>query len=290
MLSFKMKFKKIFSTVGSALAISFCLAQPAHADDAAVLTLIWQNTVGILAAVNDVPNFIANWINPDTSKTTSTIQSYFAKGSQAYQQEYTSNADLQTKLMKDFFGDSVTTGTMPYANDLAYISLRGGLYFNPDPRKDNSIDPAYNYTKFAAGLNITHPFPATDWRGGQGSIDRYKNYYNTITAVQSFSAWVLGQDYSGFKLGFPLEQQQWNLLNQASNSDWFQQVASESIGIVLRQILMYDSQVYVLLTQMIRTQREQLTAQAMTNTLLVLINQTNEDVLARRAQGTMPTP
>lgn len=288
---FKRKTKKIFTL--SAIALS--LATPAFADDGgngnieALLTLIWKNTVAILGDVDSLPNYVANWINPDTSSGTATIQGYFSNASQGYIQEYVANvSNQQSQFMKDFLGADATATSFPNANDLTYQTLMGTLYFNPDPRKNSSVDPAYNYAKYAAGLNITHARPMGTWRGKSTAIQQYNNYYNSVMAVQSFNAWVMGQAYSNYKTGFPFEKQQWNLIAQASNSNWFQEVASENIGVVLRQILMYDSQILVALTQLLQTQREQLTAQAMTNTLLVLSNQTTENYLAKDAQGALP--
>lgn len=289
MFSFKKHFKKIIVGSLTVFAISLVAVKPAYAQNAIedLLQKIWQNTYYILADVNDLPSFIANWINPDNTQTTATLQGYFSAASTGYTDEYKLNAfTTQSQLLKDFFGPKPPDNV----NDLSYVSILGGSYVSPDPRKNNNsnIDPAYNYTKNAAGLTITHPVADNTWAGKDEAIKRYMNYYNTVNSVQTFDSWVLGQTYSELKSGFPFAKQQWNLIAQASTSDWFTQVASENIGVVLRQILMYDSQILVALTEMLRVQKEQLQASAMTNTLLVLSNLQNESYLIKDAQGKIP--
>lgn len=289
MFSLKSKTIKIIASVCATLTVGI-LPTNALADDAnieTILTNIWNDTYWILADVNGLPNFIANWINPDTSPGTATIQGYFSSASAGYSQVFMNNAStVQNRLLSDFFGKG--SAAPQNANDLSYGSVLGWPFVSPDPRKDNSIDPAYNYTKNASGLMITHPVPTSSWNGRSDAVNRYVNYYNSVESVQTFDAWVLGETYSELSLGFPFASQQWNLIKQASTSNWFSEVASESIGVVLRQILMYDSQILVALTEMLRIQKEQLEAQAMTNTMLVLTNLQSENYLVKDAQGKIP--
>jgi hypothetical protein len=63
---------------------------------------------------------------------------------------------------------------------------------------------------------------------------------------------------------------------------------SEKIGYVLRQILLYQSQTFVLMTQIVQLQKQMVSAQVMTNATLVAVNQVNERVLAADAQGVQP--
>src|SRR3990167_392363 len=260
------------------------------------LKQIAQNTKGILTKVNQLPGFIQElttlavaWLNPDTSTVTATAQNNFAQWANAVQLEGGKLPDYEQPLQKDLLGTGVTTTTVPYANDLTYSTLLGTPYFSPDPRSGgsnntNPPDSAYNYIKNAASDNVSHILPPTNV-ASQVDYRNYVNYYSTISAVQTYNCYTLSQLYADYKNNNQLTTLQSTLITQASSSDWFAQVASESIGIVLRQILMYNSQIYVMLTQSLATQKQLLATQAMTNSLLVILNLYNENTLVKRATG-----
>jgi hypothetical protein len=111
------------------------------------------------------------------------------------------------------------------------------------------------------------------------------HYYNTVMAAESFNGYVLANQYAESQTNNGLSQAQLSLVTQASSSDWIANVASEQMGMVFRQLLMFESQLYVLMTQMLQTQKQLLIAQAMTNALLIATNQMNEGILASKAQG-----
>lgn len=296
------RLKKWIAVLAATVAIS-ALSTPARAQstDAAslgYLAQIAQYTNGTLQAVNNLPtymnalvSFAMAWLSKDTSKSTATLQADFANVTNAIVQGSASQLSLQQQLTRDFFGSTVTPQTLPSANDLTYQTLLGAPFFNPDPRKtDNSPAPdsAYNYTKNVSGINITHVIPALNWRGSQFNQQKYAAYFVTISAIQTFNAYILSQLYTDYSNGNTLSKAQLQLVQDASNSDWFAQIASENIGIVLRQILMFNSQVFVLLTQMLDTQKKLLETQAMSNSLLILLNQQNEDLLIKKATGVLP--
>jgi hypothetical protein len=79
------------------------------------------------------------------------------------------------------------------------------------------------------------------------------------------------------------------LVTQAGNATWLKNIAAEEIGIVLREILVFQSQSYVLLTQLVQTQKQLLTATVMSNTLMIQNNRQNEAYLAAKAQGVTPS-
>lgn len=206
------------------------------------------------------------------------------------------NNNLQNQLTYDFLGDKVTVESAPYVNDLTYQTLLGKPYINPDPRIATymkslnlaglkNLDPARNYIKNIAGVNIRHVLPDDNWKGGDVDKQNYKNFYNTISSIQTFNFHILGEIYADYKNGGAASAQQAKLIQQASNSDWFSQVATEPVGLVLRQLLMYNSQLLVIANQLLQTQKEMLAAQAMSNTLIVLGNQFNETLLLNRATG-----
>lgn len=263
------------------------------------LSAIAQYTYQILVRVNNLPQylegfgaFIAAWLSPDKSDTTAKLQANFSTSTNNILQNANTQLGLQPQLIQDFFGSSVTAATLPYANDLTYQSLLGMPYFPTDPRKigqSGTIDYAYNYTKNVAGLNIKHITPGiAGWHGEKLDQQHYKSFYDTVTSIQTFNAYVLSKLAAESQNGDPFSKTQLALIQQASSADWFSQVASESIGIVLRQVLMYNSQIYVLLSQLLQTQKQLLEIQAMNNTLLILLNQQNEEIALRRATGSMP--
>ncbi len=236
--------------------------------------------------------YLNEWlITPDANDKndkTAELQANFSNYTNTALNTTSINNELQKDLTQDFLGSNVTTVSAPYANDLTYQTLLGFPFFNPDPRNQSQnpkIDAARNYIKNTAGLNIQHILPQDNWKGSDAAKQKYQNFYNTVASIQTFNIHVLGEIYSDYKNGGAASAQQASLIQQASNSGWFSTIASEHIGLVLRQILMYNSQLLVVATQMLQTQKEMLAAQAMTNSLLVLGNQFNENNLLGQATG-----
>jgi len=174
-------------------------------------------------------------------------------------------------------------------NSLTYQNLviPGFVYSGSLAKGDP--DYAYNYVLNAAGITIPHLYPQTAWRGQPYDQAKYKVFYNTVTSIQTFNAYVLGRLYAEYltsQSGTGYTQLQNKLIQDASSTNWFTDVSTnESIGTVIRQILMFESQLFVIFTQMLDTQRQMVTAQTMTNTLLMLQNQGNEDLLLKNARG-----
>lgn len=234
----------------------------------------------------DLLALLNSWILPDKTDTTSKLQLTFVNNTNAMVQNSDTQNSLQRSLMKNFL-KGVTASNVDYVNDFTYQTLFGKPYIKKDPR-GQKIDASLNYLKNVAGLNIFHQIPAPNGKGKGSDQDKenYRNFYTTISAIQSYDAYVLTELYLtnlGGKDSFSKKQNA--LMEQASNSTWFAQVASESVGVVLRQILMYNSQTFVLLTELLKTQKQMLAAQAMSNTLLVLGNQFTESQLLSRATG-----
>ncbi|MBX3709927.1 MAG: hypothetical protein KIT56_10780 [Gammaproteobacteria bacterium] len=282
------------------------------------LQLIEQHTRNILQKVDLLPNYLANaselvlaWITPmtpDNSPPLKTMQAPFTQlgdlllQSQAKQAEMlaTMNSDLLNNDGKNVFnannGHPNSTGiaspsTLWYANDLVYSSVLGTPFFAKDPRvqpgaPSSNINLPYNYIKNAAGLNLYHKIPDPSWKASDART-RYQSYFNTVMAAESFNGYILSHQAAE---GNQLNTLQTTLVTQATDpQNWFAQVASENIGFVLRQILLYQSQTFVLLTQLIQLQKQMVTAQAMTNSLLIAANQVNENLMVSSAQGVQPT-
>jgi hypothetical protein len=250
--------------------------------------LIYKTTLAILANVQDLPTLIEAWLAPDTSDATSTFQENFIK----YINYTTQNDNAQIKLtneyfMKDYFSDSLS-----YPNQMSYTTLLGAP-FSPDIEKDkngNSLD-AYQLIKNAAGLHFQHAAPKDlgAWKGSDDAKQKYLAFYKSVSTASSFNAYILNGLYADYLNNFNLSNKQKELLQQATDTAWFEQIASEDIGIVLRQILMFNSQTYVMLLKLYETQKQQLAAQSIANTLLILNSYLSEKDLYYKAIGTSST-
>src|SRR3990167_1504811 len=284
--------KKMIITLGlSSLLFGTCITN-ALASDTAILTAIQQNTAKILSAVNNIPLYITQMIQfalnmqmADDSKSTQAMQASFATTGNAIIQNLGTQLTLAPKLNADLLQGATQTN-LPFANDLTYSSLAGAPFFNPDPRDRPGAPPVsnfqYNYIKNASAVGITHAAPQAAWRGGTIDYKRYANYYNTVMAAESFGGYALSQQLADAQNNNGLSQAQASLVAQASGSAWIATIASEEIGKVLRQILMFDSQLYVLMTQVLQTQKQLLTAQVINNSLVIAANQMNEFLLVSK--------
>ena len=193
-------------------------------------------------------------------------------------------------LQNDFF-TGITSANLPNANDLSFGSLINQPYLSPDPRTQSggsTVNAPYNYMKNAAGINITHVLPGTDWKGTQNDQAKYTAYYNAVSAVQTFNGYALSQLY--FDSMLSLNASQNALVTQVSDAtNWFATVTSETIGAVLRQILVFESQSYVVLTEILQTEKLALAATTMNNTLLIAGNGMSEGMLVTKAAKKMPS-
>lgn len=304
-----MSLAKKWMAVASAVFVASLLSTPSLAADPAptggggeakiieLLTLIAKYTHDTLDRVNDLPTYITgmlafanNMTSPDKSDSTPSLQSAFTTLTNAHSKNISSQLGFQQQLTSDFFATSdipVTKKSLPNANDLAYQTMLGQSYFNPDPRENKEtnthVDPAYNYIKNASGLNIPHMMYNNTWQGSIADQKKYLAFYNTISAVQTYNSYVLSYLYAEYKNNNSLANAQTALLQQATKPEWFTEIASENIGAVFRQMLMYESQTYVLLSQIANNQKQLLMSQSMTNTLLILGNQFTENSLLSKA-------
>lgn len=267
-------------------------------DTLTCLSAITTNTYGALEDLNNLPSYLngliqmaTSWLT-DTSKDgfTSQIQAGFATLGAASANDMNSQNALATQqqLIADMLGLSAADfnspnpkvlNTVPNINDLSYATLIGAP---PVPKAP--ISP-YNYLKNASGFSISHPAPNLNWQGTAQDQTNYSNYFNTISAIESFDAYTLSNQYADTLNGAAFNNTQSSLIAEASGSAWLLQITTEELGKVLRHILLFDSQSYVLLSQLVQLQRQQLAAQAMTNTLLITNNGMNESLLLSKAQG-----
>ncbi|MFZ2315188.1 MAG: hypothetical protein WAW86_05975 [Gammaproteobacteria bacterium] len=293
---------KTFALLFAAIAISISAVLPSAAEDLSgfYLQLIAEYTNGILGKVNNLPvyleiiaNSTASLFKTDDTTITGTLQGSFTGLANNFIQNTQGQAALQTNLSNILFVNpatqkTATAGQLPNANDLSYQTMLGQPFLGTDPR-GKGVDPMLNYIRNASGVGLVHTFPVAGWRGDAQSQQTYSNFFNTIVAAESYSGYLLSDMYADAKNGSPFTTLQQQLIQQASDpTKWFAKIASEEIGIVLRQILMFESQSFVLLSEMLKIEKQSLYAQAMTNSLLALSTATTEDMLIRKAQGSMP--
>jgi|GEM_PF-1174133 hypothetical protein len=267
---------------------------------------ILQNTTGILSAVSNIPKYLQkmvefalNWEAKDDSTYTSQMQAYFDTLGKNVSQNNQAQLSAQQQLIATIVNQPLTSfspasnspkpailGPLPNINDLAYSSMLG---FPPVTKNAPAYNPI-NFVNYAGGAGLPHALPTAP-AGGAGInaspyLLTYQAYYNTVVSIESFNGFVLSglaaDSANGPKSNTNIQN---TLIAQASNSNWIANIASEELGKVLRQILVFQSQTYVLMTQLLQTQKQLLTASVMTNTLLIANNRTNECVMAAKAQG-----
>lgn len=291
-------FAGLVITTGALTTTSYAQGVNSCSDSDSCLKAIMQNTYETLGKVNTLPDYLnqlgqfaASWLAVDDTTSTTEMQANFANSGAFITQAMSGQYTDPVQLAADLYGQPKTNFTtpsnrpsildvLPNVNDITYSSVIG---FPPVVKAP--VTP-YNYIKVASGMSIPHTMPGLTWQGKSDDINRYRNYYNTVMAVESFNGYILNNQYTNPQ-SFTTAQA--SLINQASGSTWLAQVATEELGKVLRQILMFESQSYVLLSQMAQTQRQQLAAATMTNSLLILNNQQLESYLSAKAQGLKPT-
>ncbi len=268
------------------------IAPSAVADTTAegYLQQIAQYTNATMVSVSNIPTYLlaitqamVSWINPDTTNTTANLQNAFTGYYIALSLSTNFQPTYATALTADIMSAATTTN-LPSANDVTYQTVLGTKFFNPDPRDTGTgtpTDSIYNYLKNASGGAIVHMIPSSSWNGTANDQAKYSAFYNTTTAVETYNAYVMSELASDALAGVPANQK--TLTDMANGSNLFTQIASEGLGVVLRQILMFESQSFVVLTQMLQTQKQLLETQAMTNTLLMNSGVTSEGLLLRKA-------
>jgi hypothetical protein len=263
---------------------------PTYLEKATTLILAWMNS---MTPENNAPSQLKDMLNSFTQ-----LGDHFNQTQQTMQDQLVNMniALLNTTSSEESVGNyvgtppanTITPVMLPYANDLVYSTLLGKPFFKNDPRNQKgqpAIDASLNYIKNAAGINLPHLIPSHSFTGSLLSKARYQHYYNTVIAAESFNGYVL----SRLQNDTQFNELQTQLITQATDQEkWFAQISSESIGFVVRQLLLYQSQVFVLLTQSIQLQTQMLAAQAINNALLIATTQVNENQLLRNAERAQP--
>jgi len=251
------------------------------------LQLIWKDTQSILQGINNIPSYLSDitemaqsWLKPDDSSATANNQSLFNTLGQAPNP----NLGFTAQLTKNFLSGGTNASLPADANDYSFTTLIGSPLQKPDPRQSsaNPPNPIQNYIQNASGSNLTFTPPVKGLLGANAlALKQYQGLYSTVAAIQSYNNYIL----NAFNGELNQENTMSSLVSQATDSGWLTQVAAQELGKVLREILLYDSQSYVLLTRLYQTEQRQLAATAMTNSLLIALNQGIAQIASRQAMG-----
>lgn len=257
-----------------------------------LLTLILGTTAGILQLLNQTPAYAEaltemakSWVETDDPANTIGNNQY----------TFSSLGDLRTtseqnqltatlSLTNQFLLAGSINSTNPFlpanANDLTYSILFGQPLVKPTSNTNDYSQNIQNYIKNVTASTLVLDQPNPNWPNSK-SRTQYNNLYNTLAAIQSYDQYLI----SGLTNLKDSETLSTQLTAQATNPDWFKQIATEALGLVLRHILMYTSQSFVQINQIIELQQKQLAVQAMTNSLLLVLVQSNVGSQLQQSAG-----
>ncbi|OGT38562.1 MAG: hypothetical protein A3F11_04720 [Gammaproteobacteria bacterium RIFCSPHIGHO2_12_FULL_37_14] len=296
------KFKKPFIFI-FAIFVVISVASSSQAQSSGSTDALLQQIYQVLQKIDanvftlskNFATYMTNWTQPDTSvEPIKNLSAYTtAIGNNLLVQRGLDKdgkgVEIQTQLLNELFS-GVTSKEIPSVNNLTYTTLLKLPYSLPGTQQPANTDPAFGFVKNAAGLSIIHYPPWTYKFQNKNVTDQsiYAANYNTLMAIETFDAYVLSGYYVDYLNKTPPDQLE--LFKQANNKTWTDQLNSQPIGYVLRQMLLYESQSFVLMSQLLQTSKQMVAAQAMTNTLLILNNQSNEKKLFQKAAGVPITP
>lgn len=276
--------KSILGLVATCFLIPTVYAQDASSAMVVLLAQIKQNTDRVLASIDNYPAYLGSyfgaltrmamsWLDTEDSGTISNNQYSFAQLTAAYRSNESAQASLSQAMTRDYLAASKSAANLkksPYnENDLSYMSVLGQLAkqpSNPYDTKNAAETSARNFISNASGTGFVFPQADSRWPDSIAK-QRYQNFFYTLAAIQSYDSYIISSLYN------PTEKDKLasDLVDRASSSDWFEQVKNESLGAVLRHILMYDSQIYVQLNRLVKLQQQQMATIGMTNTLLIMM-------------------
>lgn len=276
--------------------LALSLNSPLYAQDegssglsAKLLADIRQYTHDILDRVNKLPDYIqamtalaTSWLDStDESKSieiNGSLFSMLASARNANIEDQINQTKASTRL---FLGKNNKIETI---NDFSYTTLLGAPLVSPNKTTGDLTQSINNYIKNASGSNLPMVAPDPEWKNQSQERQDYYTLYSTLASVQSYNSYIFNKAYADrqgrtrYPEGIPSRKKGdaasvQDILaasvENASSTKWYATVASESIGLVLRQLLVFTSQNYILLEKILETQQDALMAQAMTNTLLM---------------------
>jgi hypothetical protein len=296
----KMKQAGIVTVTVGLGATLFIQTAKADSIDEPYLTNIQNYTQAILTVVNELPTYLTalaklgkSFMAADNSSSDpvdwstnwSNQQSWLSTLSTDALTSEASQLALQQSLLTSFFGGNNISAANPQnMNDLTFSTILGQPLLTPDPRSSGG-DNALNYITNASGLGMNFVIPGSGWRGNPTALKNYTQFYNTITSVQTHNGYVLSRMYEDSKTLVNDTSLRKQLITQSSNSAWFTSVISNDLGWVLRQLLLYSSQTFILMDQLVQIQRDMSATLAMTNTLIIANSQMQATQLLQAAQG-----
>lgn len=295
-MTFIQPIKKTLKIMTACLFLTL-MSKTAYADDAQIVNLLTQiksDTDSILSIVNQLPAYLESltemaksWNEThDNANVIGINQSSFGTLNTNFNTAYDTQKSTSKVLTNQYLSGNLsgTPGSPPSnANELSSSVLWGDFLVTPPANDPRSIDNyVQSYLANANGTNVIIPPPNASWGKANPAGTQYRNLYNMLAAIQSYDAYLIGRLAKQNDINAASK----TLLTQASGSTWFSSIQTESLGLVLRHILMYDSQIYVDLERLIKLQQEQLAATAMTNALLsVNDGQTIGQLLVQQASS-----
>jgi hypothetical protein len=266
-----------------------------------LLTLIVGTTWSILALMNQTPAYLSeltemakSWNQTDDpANTVGNNQYIFASLGTMRVKNQADQLSMTQSLILQFLQAGSFNASKPVipsnANELSYTILFGVPLIKPPTNSFTSLTQAKadytatmsNYIRNASASTLILEQPNPNWPDNYAK-KQYIRLYNTLTAMQSYNQYLI----SGLSNLKNIQESTTNLSNLATSPDWFKQISTEPLGLVIRHILMYSSQSFVQSNQIVELQQKQLAAQAMTNSLLVVLVQANVGgQLKQAAQG-----
>ncbi len=246
------------------------------------LNLIAKNTYAFLKAFN---YFSLNWLQIYTVPTSTELDTLFVNYglSSAYNLSY-QLGQLKSIYLFDYKERNIYPYKALPSPEMDYATLLTLDETSPDKEKLNKqkLD-AQAFIKNVSGINIFHPGLVSNDMEGE-PYKKYITFINSIKSVSNYNAYILNTQFADLKNNMALSQTQTELKKKASGNDWVNHINTEvSLGVILRQLLLFNSQMYVIMADLLITQKQLLATTAMTNTLLVAISGDYEKTLLNAA-------
>lgn len=265
--------------IPTTITTMFLFAQPVYAQTqilALLLAKLNATTYTILDSVNKIPTYVVDITqmaqNLNSTNDQSNIMGNYQYAFANLQQINTQSISTQMTNSQNATSQFLMAGSFDPSNPVLPQNaneLNYSILFNktlPNTQAPQNMQASQqNFINNLAGMGTILKQPSPAWKKSTAASN-YMGFYNAIAAINSYNAYTLNG-----MLAQPASNDLNNyLIGVSSNSDWFKNVASEPLGVVVRQILMFTSQIYVLLNQLITLQQNMLGEMATLNTLISL--------------------
>ncbi len=267
----------------------------ASATSSIVGSLTNPNTSGVMQILTAMLTLMNNsgWSTTDTKINQAPFSSMFTLGAQVASNSM-SSLNTNSSLLSGYNTTQMNaiganSSNLPNAADLTFSTTLGQpTLWNNNNNASQIAAHAANWVANASGLNIRHVIPNPSWQntGGAYNYSVYNNYFNSVMTAASFNAYAL----SSLQTNNVLASYEQTAMSQMSDSsNWLSTIATENIGWVLRQILVFQSIAVVYLIHIAQINENILVANVVTNNLIMSANQQWESNMVMKAQGTKPT-